>query len=72
MTAPRGYGHLTGKGRPNRTPTRVPDVETLPCPERPGPHWLINAPERGGLVTVCRGCRKSWSELDAEIRGEAS
>lgn len=58
----------TGAGRAGGRATRVPDVETLPCPERPGPHWLRNSAQRGGLVTACVGCGLSWSELDAQAR----
>lgn len=63
----------TGAGRRTAAPPKAIDVETLPCPARPGPHWLTNSSERGGLVTACRGCGRSWSELDAEARaGRAS
>lgn len=58
----------TGAGRDTTGKAKVPAVESMACPARPGPHWLVNSAERGGLVTVCRGCRKSWSELDAEAR----
>jgi hypothetical protein len=57
----------TGAGRTTTGAPKVADVETLPCP-RGGLHRLANSAERGGLVTACRDCRKSWAELDAEAR----
>jgi hypothetical protein len=63
MTDGLRYAALgTGKTR------KVPDVEALPCPGRPGPHWLRNSAQRGGLVTACIGCGLSWAELDAQAR----
>lgn len=70
MTIPAFVGSnspKTGRGRFRKTPS-VADVETVACPERDGPHWLINR----GEVTVCRGCGRSWAALDAEIRGGAA
>lgn len=55
---------MSGKGHSVPT-SKVRNVETLPCPGRDGPHWLTN---QGG-VTLCRGCRVSWAELDAAMRG---
>ena len=57
----------TSRGRTTTGGVRVPDVETRPCSARPGPHWLRND-ARGR--THCIGCRKTWAELDAEIRAE--
>lgn len=68
MTAPRGYANKTGAGRTTTGAPKVPSVESLPCPDRDGPHWLINR----GVQTVCRGCGRSWAALDAEARGGAS
>jgi hypothetical protein len=55
----------SGKGRPTGKARKVRDVETLPCPARPGPHWLTN--DRDGN-TYCRGCRVPWADLDAQAR----
>lgn len=48
-----------------RRATPVRDVETIPCPNRDGPHWLIN---RSDGTTECRGCGATWAELDAKAR----
>jgi hypothetical protein len=58
----------TGTGRPTGKNAKVRDVESLPCPDRDGPHWLRNSAQRGGLVTACIGCGLSWAELDAQAR----
>lgn len=42
---------------------RARHVEAQPCPDRDGPHWLIN--ERG--ETVCRGCGETWAALDSAL-----
>lgn len=67
MSAPRGYDNKTGAGRKTSKPPAVPLVEDLPC-SRGGNHVLENSSQRGGLVTACTGCGRSWSELDAEVR----
>ena len=54
-----------------RTPGRVADVESRPCPGG-GTHRLANSSQRGGLVTACVGCRASWAEIDAAAREVAS
>lgn len=61
---------FTPKGSRRATkPAAVPSVETLACEARPGEtHKLVNAAARGGLVTCCRWCARSWSEIDAEAR----
>lgn len=48
----------------------VREVETQPCPDRDGPHWLIN---RSDGTTECRGCGRLWADLDGELnqRGES-
>jgi hypothetical protein len=51
----------SGAGRPTGKARKVRDVETLPCPGRPGPHWLTN--DRDG-TTRCRGCGVGWASLD--------
>jgi hypothetical protein len=58
----------TGAGRPTSKPRRVPDVEELACVGTGTTHQLVNSAKRGGLVTCCRGCGRSWSEIDAEER----
>lgn len=58
----------TGAGRPTAAPRKIPEVESLPCPAG-GLHRLANSAQRGGLVTACTGCGRSWSELDAAARG---
>ena len=60
----------TSRGRTTTGGVKVPDVETRPCPARPGSHWLINRLIGRRLTTVCRGCGCSWADLDAEIRAE--
>jgi hypothetical protein len=56
------------KGRRAAPPKKtVVEVEALPCPGRPGPHWLINHDD----VTLCRGCGATWAELDQHARKPA-
>jgi hypothetical protein len=58
-------------GRTTTGKPKVVDVESLPC-SAGGTHVLRNAATRGGLVTACLGCGRSWSEIDAEARGGAA
>jgi hypothetical protein len=67
VSRPKTYFH-SNAGRNTRGAGSVPDVESLPCPSG-GLHVLRNSAQRGGLVTACVGCGRSWSELDAEVRG---
>lgn len=69
MRHPRGHypALKTGAGRRTAKATAAPDVETLPCPAG-GIHRLANSSARGGLVTACVGCGKSWSEIDEAAR----
>jgi hypothetical protein len=55
----------SGKGRPHGKAAAVRDVETLPCPDRDGPHWLINDAQGR---TYCRGCKVGWDVLDERAR----
>lgn len=48
-----------------RRATPVADIETIACPDRDGPHWLIN---RIDGRTECRGCGVSWAALDQAVR----
>jgi len=57
----------TGAGRKTGKAPGIPDVESLPCPSG-GLHVLRNSAARGGLVTACVGCHRSWAEIDAEMR----
>lgn len=42
------------------------EVESQPCPDRDGPHWLIN---RNDGATECRGCGVPWYRLDELLNG---
>lgn len=62
MTKPLNYLKVGGRDRP--APKRATrDVESQPCPERDGNHWLINR----GAVTCCRGCGVGWVALDEAL-----
>lgn len=55
----------SGKGRPTGKTRPVVEVETLPCPDRDGPHWLVNDAQGR---TYCRGCHVPWDVLDERAR----
>lgn len=67
----------TGQGRPTAGARRVPDVSRLACPQAPAPpvtrgpythHIEPHHVGRGVYVWACCYCRKTWIELDAEVR----
>lgn len=68
------FGKITEKvGKKGQaSPTRIPDVESIPCPRVSKKvninHSLINL---SGTV-VCEFCKVSWADLDQQVREVAA
>lgn len=54
--------------RGGHAPTKVPHVDTLPCPATDGTHVLVLHDEDGRPVSRCRYCNETWARLDALAR----
>lgn len=61
----RTYGSTGYSQKGISTKPLQPLVDDQPCPDADGPHALANS--RSGQVS-CLGCRRSWADLDAELR----
>lgn len=50
-------------------PTKIPDVETVPCPKRSDAAHVIENSATG--VSRCIWCKGTWADLDGQIRKAA-